>query len=174
MIATKMMMERRKTWLWSFHWEWQRFERLVTATNTLNKFNWVNASLGGSDIKQNCHNESCLTWLRDRLEVKVRRPITSQRNLRWAHFPLPLPNKFWIWGPVPERSDWSCFASSALCVRVQFSSGPNFIPLLMVHANRFGYVLSPTNASNGNVELAVLAYASLEIKQVVERQREAS
>ena len=33
--------------------------------------------------------------------------------------------------------------------------------------------ISPTNANNGNVELAVLAYASLEIKQVVERQREA-
>ena len=27
-------------------------------------------------------------------------------------------------GVVPECSDWSCFASSALCVRVQFSSTP--------------------------------------------------
>ena len=35
-------------------------------------------------------NPTCAT-MRIRLEAKVRRPITSRRKTRWAHFPHPLP-----------------------------------------------------------------------------------
>lgn len=59
----------------------------------LNKFNWVNASLGGSDIKQNCHNESWwfdpsgLASVGTELLTRVRQGRYLRwepKNLKWA------------------------------------------------------------------------------------------